>query len=66
MNSDPDESEDKPIKEKPPRRINWPWWVWLVIILFPIPIGVGPWWAAAIFMALFAVLILALAQHYKE
>ena len=38
----------KPGKELQKRR-RWPWWAWLVIILFPIPIGIGPRWVAAIF-----------------
>jgi len=43
-----------------------PWWAWVLIILFPIPIGVGPWWLAIIFIAAFAVLVWAILQHPRN
>lgn len=32
---------------------KWPWWVWLLIALFPIPWG--PWWLTIISLSLFGV-----------
>jgi hypothetical protein len=66
VNSGPDESEGKPKMEGPGRRVSWPWWIWVIIILLPIPTGVGPWWVAAIFVAGFAVLIWAMLRHLKS
>lgn len=51
---------------EPAKRKGWPWWVWLVIILFPIPIGVGPWWVAVIFIALLAVVLWAITVYLKS
>jgi len=52
--------------EGPDQKIRWPWWVWLIIILFPIPFGLRPWWVTVIFLALFAILVGAIAMHYKK
>jgi hypothetical protein len=52
--------------ESLPKRSGWPWWAWLVIILFPVPIGIGPWWVAAIFLAAFALVIWAMLDHFKN
>ena len=40
------------------RRKPWPWWVWLLVILFPIPLG--PWWLAVSCIAVFLLLVFLL------
>jgi hypothetical protein len=52
--------------EEPLKRKGWPWWAWLLIIFFPIPVGIGPWWVAAIFIAVFALVVWAMAKHFKS
>ena len=43
---------------------RFPWWVWLIIILFPIPFGVVHWWITLVFFAVFAVVIWAITYHH--
>jgi hypothetical protein len=33
---------------------KWPWWVWLLVALFPIPLK--PWWLTIISLSLFSLL----------
>ena len=51
--------------EVPQKKTRWPWWAWLLILLFPIPIGVVPRWVAAIFMIAFALVIWAMVRHFE-
>jgi len=51
----------KPVNQQP-----FPWWVWLVVILFPIPFLVVHWWVTLVFFAIFAVLMWAIADYYKN
>jgi hypothetical protein len=37
----------------PGRRSQMPWWVWLLVILFPVVLK--PWWVAIISIGLFIV-----------
>ena len=46
------------------KRKRFPWWVWLLVILFPIPFGIGHWWVTLIFIAIFAVLMWAITDYY--
>jgi hypothetical protein len=40
---------------KPPGWLpKWPWWVWLLVALFPIPLK--PWWLTIISLSLFCLL----------
>jgi hypothetical protein len=50
----------------PGKKKEWPWWFWLFVIFFPIPIGLGPWWVAAIFAAVFAILVWVIIQDFKN
>lgn len=43
-----------------------PWWVWLFVILFPIPFGVVHWWVTLIFFAIFALLTWAIIEYVKS
>jgi len=43
-----------------------PWWVWLLVVLFPIPFGVAHWWVTLTFIAIFAVLIWTIADYYRS
>ena len=52
--------------EEPEKRMKLPWWAWLIIMVFPIPIGTGPWWLAAIFVVLFGLLVWAIVDDYKN
>ena len=52
--------------EEPVKRTKVPWWAWLLVILFPIPIGVGPWWVTVIFIAAFVLLVLAITGNAKN
>ena len=52
--------------EEPEKKLRWPWWVWLIIILFPIPSGRGPWWVTVIFFVVSAILIWAITVHYYK
>jgi len=36
----------------------WRWWVWLLILLFPIPFT--PWWLGVICLAVFILLVVLL------
>jgi len=54
------------VTEDPEKRKGWPWWVWLVIILFPIPIRVRPWWVGVIFIAIFAFLVWGITSTPSE
>jgi len=40
-----------------------PWWVWLLLILFPIVFT--SWWAAIISIALFAVFLILVLSVYR-
>jgi hypothetical protein len=42
------------------------WWVWLLVILFPIPLGVAHWWVTLIFFAIFAALMRAITDYYTN
>jgi len=42
---------------------RFPWWVWLFILLFPIPFGVVHWWMTITFMAIFAVVMWAINDY---
>ena len=52
--------------EDPEKRKAWPWWVWLVIILFPLPIGFVPWWVTVIFLVIFVVVVWMITDYLKE
>jgi hypothetical protein len=52
--------------EEPQKRMRWPWWVWLLVILFPIPFGVARWWVTAIFIAVFVALIWIIMRHLNN
>ena len=43
-----------------------PWWVWLLVILFPIPFGVVSWWVAVIFVAVFSLLVWTIMQSLRN
>lgn len=45
-------------------RGKWPWWVWLVVILFPIPLHMG-WQVTIIFIAAFLVLIWVIRRDFS-
>jgi hypothetical protein len=47
-------------------RKRFPWWVWLLVILFPIPFSIVHWWLTLIMMAIFVVLVLALNDNYTN
>ena len=49
--------------QKPERKKRVSWWVWLFVILFPIPLGVVHWWVTLIFMAIFAIVMWAIAAN---
>ena len=46
--------DEAPAKTRKP----WPWWVWLLVILFPIPLR--PWWLAVSFIVAFLLLLFLL------
>lgn len=48
------------------KKTQFPWWVWLFIILFPIPFGVVHWWVTLIFFAIFVVLIWAITGYHNQ
>jgi hypothetical protein len=52
--------------EEPAKKKRFPWWFWLVIILFPIPFGVAHWWVTLIFIGIFAVLVWAITDYYNN
>ncbi len=52
--------------EEPAKNRRFPWWVWLLIILFPIPFVVAHWWVTLIFFAIFAALIWAITDYYSN
>ena len=43
-----------------------PWWIWLLVVLFPIPFGVVRWWVAIIFIAVFVVLIWTIMRSLRK
>lgn len=45
---------------------RFPWWVWLFVILFPIPLGVAHWWVTLIFFVIFAALLWAINDYYTN
>ena len=52
--------------EEPTKKKRFPWWVWLLVFLFPIPFGVVRWWITLTFIAIFAVLLWALRNYYLD
>jgi hypothetical protein len=52
--------------EEPAEKRRFPWWVWLLVILFPIPFGVVHWWVTLTFIAIFAVLMGAISSYYTD
>ena len=54
-----EESNEDPKTNKPQGR-KYPRWVYLYIILFPIAVGVGPWWMTLVLIALFALSLWAI------
>ena len=54
--------------DEPEKTKGWPlpWWVWLVMMLFPIPIGFFPCWVTVIFVGVFAVVVWAITADLKE
>ncbi len=48
--------------EEPAKKKRFPWWLWLFIILFPIPFGVAHWWVTLIFIGIFAMLMWAITD----
>ena len=52
--------------EEPIKKNQLPWWVWLFVILFPIPFGVAHWWVTLIFFAIFALLMWAITEIRQE
>jgi hypothetical protein len=43
-----------------------PWWVWLLLVLFPIPVGFCPWWVTATFLAGFVVTLWGIKPHLEN
>ena len=43
----------------------WPWWVWLVVILFPLPLRRGHWLLGLICFLVFVLLLFAL-RHTSD
>jgi len=54
------------MSEESAKKRRFPWWVWLVVILFPIPFGFVHWWVTLIFFAVFAVLMWAITDYYTN
>jgi hypothetical protein len=54
------------MSEESAKKRRFPRWVWLVVILFPIPFGVVHWWVTLIFFAIFAVLMWAITNYYNK
>jgi hypothetical protein len=52
--------------EEPAKKKRFPWWVWLIIVLFPIPFGIVHWWVTLVFMTAFAVLMWAITDLYHN
>ena len=52
--------------EEPARKKEFPWWVWLLVVLFPIPFGVVHWWVTLTFIVIFAVLMRAITDYYSN
>ena len=52
--------------EEPARKKEFPWWVWLLVVLFPIPFGVVHWWVTLTFIVIFAVLMRAINDYYSS
>jgi hypothetical protein len=51
--------------EEPAKKTRFPWWVWLFVILFPIPFH-AHWWVTLIFIAIFAVVMWAINDYYSN
>jgi len=49
-----------------PRKRRFPWWVWLFVILFPIPFGVVHWWVTLGFFAIFALIMWGISDYYSN
>jgi hypothetical protein len=48
-----------------PERANtetqrWPWWAWLIFLLFPIPFS--PWWLGLFCLMVFILLLIVLRE----
>jgi hypothetical protein len=54
------------MSEESAKKRRFPSWVWLVVILFPIPFGFVHWWVTLIFFAIFAVLMWAISDYYNK
>jgi uncharacterized membrane protein YccC len=52
--------------EKPAQKKRFPWWVWLFVILFPIPFGFVHWWVTVLFIGIFVVLMWAITDLYHN
>jgi hypothetical protein len=42
-------------------KADWPWWFWLIVLLFPIPFS--PWWLGIICCVAFISLIVLLKPN---
>ena len=52
--------------EEPARKKEFPWWVWLLVVLFPIPFGVVHWRVTLTFIVIFLVLMWAINDYYSN
>jgi hypothetical protein len=43
---------------------KWPWWVWLLVVLFPIPLT--PWWLAIISLSFLGLLVWLFAPKIQK
>lgn len=41
----------------------WPWWIWLIVLLFPLPLRRGHWLIGLVCFVAFALLIVALSYR---
>jgi hypothetical protein len=49
---------------EPAKKNRFPWWVWLFVVLFPIPFGVVHWWVTLTFVVIFGVSMWAVNYYY--
>jgi hypothetical protein len=47
------------------RNSPWPWWIWLVVILFPLPLRRGHWLLGLVCFVAFVLLLIAV-RHLSE
>jgi len=52
--------------EEPARKKEFPSWVWLLVVLFPIPFGVVHWRVTLTFIVIFLVLMWAINDYYSN